>query len=329
MLFRLLNQNSSKSDYTMKDTKVNLRNGYLKDNRFIYFHTWTEEGYEDRLVKEADYTTFSVIKWEYAKDKNNVYYYGKKINGADVSTFQIIKEGNEKEKTAKDKNFVYWHGVKLKDADPKTFQLLEHGYKKDKKHIYINRTLINNADPESFRVLTMLLAKDIAHVYYGAETIKNSDTKTFEHLKNLYSRDKSFVYSRKEIIKDADRDTFQVLGEGIYAKDKAHVYSGGDLIQNADVETFEIVDEDNWFSKDKYNDYYYNKKIGDDGTVDIDVYPTADATKPSHTEKMEVVDYGRRNILKRFILFPIFFLYTLFEEILKKIFRARRNRRWY
>ena len=65
---------------------------------------------------------------------------GRKIEGADPETFQIISDdGNMR--YAKDKNFVY---IYLKDgecmkvigADPETFEVLEFPYAKDKKDAY-------------------------------------------------------------------------------------------------------------------------------------------------------------------------------------------------
>lgn len=281
----------------MKKNLQNIGNGYLKDDRHIYFHTWTEGGYEDKIVKDTDYSTFSVVKWEYARDKNNVYYYGKKIDGADVLTFKVIQESDDKEKATKDRNSVYWHGTKLKDADPVTFQLLKHGYKKDKNHVYYWRTLIKEADSDSFEILATLYSKDKNFVFYGEAIIKNADPQTFEHLNNLYSRDKNFVYSGASIIQNADKDTFQVLGKGTYAKDKNMAYFDCDPIKNVDVKTFKIIDEDNKFSKDRNNEYWQNKKINDDGTVDIDIYPSTEAKNPTHTEKMKVVQRNLATII--------------------------------
>ncbi|MBT4722815.1 hypothetical protein HOB30_03575 [Candidatus Falkowbacteria bacterium] len=287
-----------------------LGNGYLKDDNNIYFHTWTEKGYKDKIVKEADYETFTVIKWLYAKDKNNVYY-AQKIKGADVSTFEILEESGEKASIAKDKNHVYWHSIKLKGANPATFQLLESAYTGDKNNIYYWRTPIENADADSFEVLSSGYTKDKNHVYFTGQILKEADSQTFVYLKNLYAKDKYHVYSGKELVKGADKDTFQVLGTGYYAKDKNAIYKDANKISHADTETFKIINEEMSMSKDKYHDYWQDKIINSDGTVELECYEIVNGKKVTRIEKELVVE---RN-----------FFIIIYKEIVSMI-RNRKNK---
>ncbi len=55
--------------------------------------------------------------FEYSRDKNHVYYEGKVIHDADFATFQIIKWGY-----AKDKKNVYFLETIVEGADPRTFR---------------------------------------------------------------------------------------------------------------------------------------------------------------------------------------------------------------
>lgn len=58
-----------------------------KDNAVYYFN-------ESKKIEEADVNSFEVLgeTESYAKDKNNVYFWGKIIANADVKTFKIISE---------------------------------------------------------------------------------------------------------------------------------------------------------------------------------------------------------------------------------------------
>ena len=79
------------------------------------------------------------------KDKNNVYYQGTKIQGADPNTFDVLENGY-----FKDKNSVYFYGNKIKGVDPNTFEILEYDYFKDKNNVYYKREQIKGADPNTF-----------------------------------------------------------------------------------------------------------------------------------------------------------------------------------
>ena len=57
--------------------------------------------------KNVDAETFEVLDEEYTKDKNNVYYKGKILKGADVKTFDIHYNKNDNGYKIKDKNKVY------------------------------------------------------------------------------------------------------------------------------------------------------------------------------------------------------------------------------
>lgn len=72
-----------------------LYRGYQKENNKVYYK-YHKEKIE---VEEADYNTFEVIFSEpamhfslLAKDKNNLYYQGKKLEGIDSDSFIMIKE---------------------------------------------------------------------------------------------------------------------------------------------------------------------------------------------------------------------------------------------
>ena len=49
-----------------------------------------EENAEIKKIENVDYKTFQVVEYLYAKDKNNVYYKGKKLNNINPNHFKIV-----------------------------------------------------------------------------------------------------------------------------------------------------------------------------------------------------------------------------------------------
>lgn len=68
---------------------------------------------------------------DYHKTAFDVFYNGRKIEGAFASTFEILKNGY-----AKDAFHVYWKGEVVQDASSSTFKVLENGYAEDAFHTY-------------------------------------------------------------------------------------------------------------------------------------------------------------------------------------------------
>jgi hypothetical protein len=66
---------------------------------------------DDGVISEANVKTFKVINTpkdknsRYAKDKNNVYYFGKKISSANTKSFVVLST-----QYAKDINYCYSYG---------------------------------------------------------------------------------------------------------------------------------------------------------------------------------------------------------------------------
>ena len=102
------------------------------------------------------------------KDKNNVYYQGTKIQGADPNTFDVLENGY-----FKDKNNVYFYEDKIKGADTKTFESLKYGYSKDKKNVYYQGKKMQGADPKTFETNEGYEeAEDKNHKYLRGEVKK-------------------------------------------------------------------------------------------------------------------------------------------------------------
>lgn len=68
---------------------------------------------------------------DYYKTDFDVFYNGRKIEGAFASTFEILRDGY-----AKDAFHVYWKGNPVQDASSSTFKVTGNGYAEDAFHTY-------------------------------------------------------------------------------------------------------------------------------------------------------------------------------------------------
>ncbi len=76
---------------------------------------------------------------------DNVYRKDSLIVGADAETFEIISWDWQR-----DKNFYYRFGKKITTIDRKSFELLDYHYAKDKNHVFYDENIIEGADAKTF-----------------------------------------------------------------------------------------------------------------------------------------------------------------------------------
>jgi hypothetical protein len=228
------------------------------------------------------------IRW------TKVYYLGGfpstafEIEGADVSTFEILDEAQV---YARDKNQVYFHGHPIPGADSATFELLESPYSRDKNHVYVSDVIHSN-DPANFEFVNGYLMRDSEHIYWSQEIISDdpsnliiiddlgfytywkdsknifingspieaANIETFEIIADAYSHDATYVFYHTEIISQADVTTFEVL-EPPYAKDNTAVFWMEQILPNADPQSFRILNVKFQCSADSQTAYYQGDPI--------------------------------------------------------------------
>lgn len=209
---------------------------------------------DNTIPNEHDET----IQRLFLQDKKSVYFFCKKIEGADPETFEILSYF-----FARDKNNIYipnsWEGVVKKAIviDRKNFE-----------------KSANVIDPKSFEVLSNFIVKDINNVYYFADGYlvisPKIDSKSFEILSEIHGKDKNNIYTiaRNEelkVINDADKSSFEVLKvpdkpyDLRYSKDKNNVYYHENIINEADPATFLIIN--GIYSKDQNNCFRSGKIV--------------------------------------------------------------------
>ena len=122
-------------------------------------------------MPDADRVTFKVLGGQFARDADQIFQMGKKIEGVDIASFSII---SGQYGYAQDKNHIYGpHGV-IREADPETFQMLTKNYSMDAGHVFFDGKSIE-ANSGSFRVINSgLYAVDDTSVYYAGTLLKNT-----------------------------------------------------------------------------------------------------------------------------------------------------------
>lgn len=226
------------------NAKINFKNlksldsGYFKDDKNIYY--FDEDKFEK--IEGADASSFEKVKYsDFYKDKNYVYYNGKKIVGMDFKDIENIDEEwsiAELDGTwIQYKDNVYYKGKKLKGISSDNFSYFDGGLSYDKILVDKNGIykFIETEDNKKTMEVTRLDSKGI-------------DLETLERItspmdSSNYFKDKNGVYfingNKFVKINGADKDSFEVTMRGKYGKDKNNVYFEGKRMEGKNPKEFE------------------------------------------------------------------------------------------
>ena len=280
--------------------KVDDSDYYFKDKNSIYY----EDSGNLHKIENADLKTFKDLDYNFAKDKNNIYYKNKKLDGIDAASFEKIEFN-----FIKDKNRLYKidedeekNEIKLIPINEKVnlenFEEIGGNYYKDDKNLYHfgenEFKKIEGADPNSFKYDNenyTFIAKDKNNVYFEGEKVKGIDVKSAEGIDGLWIKDKNSVFYRGKKLEKISSNNFNYFDGGI-SYDKILVNKNGaykllesenqkDKIipldsKNIDLKTLERiespVDSSNYF-KDKNGVYFLNgEKFVKINGADIDTF---------------------------------------------------------
>ena len=266
-----------------------IETNYFGDKNSVYYI------YENiDKIKEADRNSFKILDYYIAKDKNNVYYKGKKMENVDSESFKEFGSF-----IAKDKNRVFYieGNEDIKDIDAASFEMMgDTYYFSDKKNVFAIKyggefpdgqgfVKLKNIDRNSFSTLSKEIGKDNNGVYYLGEKIDGispNNVRVIEELGQdnyilqggnnyylMYKSQKDSDDEETEKIKtkkindlNIDFDTFKYFGIFDYYKDKNSFYYHSDndlkkIKSGIDVKSAENVNNLNNIVKDKNNLYYF------------------------------------------------------------------------
>ena len=250
---------------------------YFVDKNNIYY------AYENlEKIQGADKNSFEVLGNYIAKDKNNVYYKGRKMENVDSASIKTF--GNF---IGKDKNRVFYitGNEDIKDADASSFEIMgDTYYFRDKNNIFVIKysndfpdgegfIKLPNIDRNSFITLSEEIGKDKNGVYYIDEKInginpnkvkvikkigqdnyilqsENNYYLTFNSNSDLYDRKNDKIEAKKINNLNIDFSTFKYFGIFNYYKDKNNLYyfSNGKIEKinlNIDVNSLVFLDNNN------------------------------------------------------------------------------------
>ena len=230
------------------DTFEVLDDEYSRDKYNIYYGGVT--------LSDVDMDTFQIIMPDaYAKDKNKVYYGSRPIREVNPKTVKILSEIY-----LKDDKSVFTKYRKIENADLDSFEVLGemHIYAKDNKNVYLFGEIIKKADPRTFEIISEIAfatySKDKEKVYISGMEIKGADSKTFEKLEKstFYSKDKNNLYYQ-EVKIDKIRDNLENMSAGVLdiIKNGNRIYANGNSLDIENPENFKIIK----------NDYYSDPNI--------------------------------------------------------------------
>ena len=286
------------------DTLRQFSGNWLIDANNAYYFGYFD--CEVDVIHNIDTNTFEELEWDYAKDKNSVYFEGITMDDTDSETFEILDYGY-----AKDKNKIYLDGIKLEiKEEENNYDYSDYwGYEEDsEEEEKINFT---GFDPDSFELLNRYIFRDKNFVYgyeyrehynrYDEDGLKiistepdnfNLSENIIKTNNNLYIKNPdSFTYISEYLATDGDNiytvdgvltnsydidfDKIKIIDNLFFTDEKAIYYlkfseykSSIGQIRGADIETFEVLG--NYYSKDKNNYYYKDYVIKNE--IDLDTF---------------------------------------------------------
>ena len=179
--------------------------------------------YKNNIVEGADPTSFAVLKGEYhyGQDKHRVYYeaYGSLIRDLNTLQHKNMEEGmcnafHTDGKTVYNPNLM----AMPKGTDFATIHKVERyrDWYADNKHVYYENRLLSGANPKTFEIFP----SHYLHEDYVSDN--NKDTN--------YSHDGSHVYYRDSLMTGVDIASFicgyDFVAAQSFAFDKNHYYQG-------------------------------------------------------------------------------------------------------
>ena len=231
--------------------------GYHVGSSSVTYVTRDAAGYtRSRTVEGADPSTFSVIREPFGKDKSKVFYHGDELKGASPDTFKVIDD----DYYSTDGKLVF-AGRSLVSRDPEGFVILKKGYSKDSQRVFYLGSEVPGAEAPSLEILEGhgAYARDAKGAYREGKLITGADGATFEPLNYYYSRDQEQVFHKETPLEGADPETFITEPKRQLAKDKTQAWYLDFKLEKLDGSKTEFLE--GLYIKDEEDVYFGNKWI--------------------------------------------------------------------
>jgi len=218
-------------------------------------------------INISDPATFETVSFCYFKDKNYLYYYDQKVEGADVATLQ--KESIDGE-FASDKNNTYYQG--------KPFIYKGERVQLVTSNIYKTEQVLQLITANIYKTTTHVLRynggyddkeKEKAEDYF-VELPDYFDIPTLKRLNDSYLIDKNHLYYDENTHPLRDKDLRMPIPKEnltkiklfeVFVTDGDKLYRGKELLSGYDAATFGIVPEYHYYQYDKNGVYNWDYKL--------------------------------------------------------------------
>lgn len=211
---------------------------YLVKDDAVDFVYRINFGLEKRIIRVngADVDTFQALSGWFAKDKNQVYWQGRRLRYADPLSISVLNNY-----FAIDHSRVFGHGTTLLGANPDSFELLQGGWSRDGENYFYGTRTVPVCDYESFRIIdefTPFRAIDEKCYYWQRQIVQIENFATLEILPGGYAVDESAVYFAERKIPEADVQSFEVKGDRFLsiAKDNQRCFLGPRIVDCNELE---------------------------------------------------------------------------------------------
>ena len=199
----------------------------------------------------SDPATFESVTTCYFKDKNYLYYYDQKVEGADVATLQ--KERAEG-KFVSDKNNTYYQGKPFIYKGERVQQVSNLIYKTTTHVLRYNGGYDQERAEDYFVELPD---------YFDIPTLRRLNDRYLIDKNHLYYDESSYPLEDKDLrvpIAKEDLSKIKKLFE-VFVTDGNKIYRGKEPLSGYDVATFEIVPGHYYYQYDKNGVYHWFKKL--------------------------------------------------------------------
>lgn len=153
------------------------------------------------------------VRSYYSKSRQNVYFRGREVKGADVRTFIELGHGY-----GKDGFQVFYMGDLLPYVDATSFRLKGQGTNSSYDEYLPDAALPGTALGDGY-------SKDDFNVYFNGHKIDASEM-SFRRLGGGYGMDDFNVYYLGRKLKDASVLSFKYIGDGVGVDDFNKFYNG-------------------------------------------------------------------------------------------------------
>ena len=223
-----------------------------------------------KQINISDPATFETVSICYFKDKNYLYYYDQKVEGADVATLQ--KESADEEFVS-DKNNTYYQGKPFIYKGERVQQVSNLIYKTTTHVLRYNGGYDKERAEDYFVELPD---------YFDIPTLRRLNDRYLIDKNHLYYDESSYPLEDKDLrvpIAKEDLSKIKNLFE-VFVTDGNKIYRGKEPLSGYDVATFRIVSGYYYYQYDKNGVYHWFKKL-----------PFHYTTRPEYGKNLFYMDY--------------------------------------